>query len=158
MRVLETFYVVAFLGAVALGVWNFRHQLPPYFADLVESTVLGAPAVTRVPDLQVKPSVTAIKSTGRISQKKPSSLDEMGTSVVEINSPAPHFPDTKDLRAGLTGDQIIAEFGQPTARVTTSEDGRLVERYYYLNRERTRLIVANLQNGQVVSADKSPRE
>jgi hypothetical protein len=81
-------------------------------------------------------------------------------AVTEIEAPPPTkppltqmFPTREDFPAGATGDQIRAQFGEPTARVTGTIDGRVSERYYYYNPDRTKLTVARLSGGVIVSPE-----
>jgi hypothetical protein len=75
-------------------------------------------------------------------------------SVTKTEAPlSPAFPAGDDFSAGSTGDQIRAQFGEPTARVTEMIDGRVAERYYYYNRDHTKLTMARLRGGVIVSAE-----
>jgi hypothetical protein len=48
---------------------------------------------------------------------------------------------------------VIAKYGQPIARVSGVEDGRLIERFYFLRPDRTRITIAILRSSVVVSAE-----
>jgi hypothetical protein len=68
---------------------------------------------------------------------------------------APPFPTRDDLPVGATGVQIRAQFGEPAARITETKDGLVFERYYYYNRDHTKLTVARLRGGVIVSAENT---
>lgn len=65
------------------------------------------------------------------------------------------FPTPDDLPVGTTGVQIRARFGEPAARITEAKDGLVFERYYYYNRDHTKLTVARLRGGLIVSAEST---
>jgi hypothetical protein len=68
---------------------------------------------------------------------------------------APPFPTREDLPVGATGVQIRARFGEPEARVTETRDGLVFERYYYYSHDHTKLTVARLRGGVIVSAENT---
>ncbi len=65
------------------------------------------------------------------------------------------FPTRDDLPVGATGVEIRARFGEPAARITETKDGLVFERYYYYNRDHTKLTVARLRGGVIVSAENT---
>jgi hypothetical protein len=78
-------------------------------------------------------------------------------STITVLVPSAHFPTPEELKAGTAGTDIRSQFGEPSARVAGVRDGVLLERYYYLNSERTKVTVATLQNGVLVSAQSQLR-
>jgi hypothetical protein len=78
-------------------------------------------------------------------------------STITVMVPSAHYPKPEELKLGSTGTDIRSQFGEPSARVAGVRDGVLMERYYYLNGDRTLLTVATLQNGLLVSAQSQRR-
>lgn len=67
-----------------------------------------------------------------------------------VSVPAPPQPTTEDLRAltGASRDQVYERMGRPAVRITSSEDGALVETYSFKS-STGRLGSARLVNGTV---------
>lgn len=78
-------------------------------------------------------------------------------STITVLVPSAHYPTPGELKLGSNGAEIRSQFGDPSARVSGVRDGVLLERYYYLNSERTRVTVATFNNGVLVSAQDQPR-
>lgn len=160
MRGMEAFLLTGFLGLVGVGVWNAREWFPDWATKSVASSPtaatktagpLGAKANT-------KPGHAHFKHTvGGGDQLATSDIAVSGfpMSQTEVIVPVPGFPRRKDLRIGTTGAEIRARFGEPNARVTETRGGRVVEQYYYFNRDRTQLTVATLESGILVSAEST---
>lgn len=150
MRGLETLFFAALLGLLGLGAWTFRDWFKAH-------SPISAPAVSTF----TKPTPPAVKSSSSHTKAKVAlDRDFMGlpgsTSVVTVLVPSPRFPEPRDIPTGISGAQILANFGEPSARVTRADQGRLFEQYYYVNQKRTLLTTANLQDGRVVSAREKP--
>lgn len=74
---------------------------------------------------------------------------------VPVGSP---FPTRNDLRVGVTGTQILARYGEPTARVTAMQNGRIIERYISMSIAIAhKLTLATLERGVVASIDGPSR-
>jgi hypothetical protein len=144
---LETLFFTAVLGLAGLGIWNFRHWFVPH----ADSSVATGAAAAQPASVLPKKHLAEIHDKGRRSSGLDDILNSVSTSIVEVSIPRPRFPEAKDLRTGVTGSQIQAEFGEPTVRVTGTKDGLLVQQFYYVNNDHTRVTVANLQDGVVVS-------
>jgi hypothetical protein len=78
-------------------------------------------------------------------------------STITVLVPSSHYPGADDLKLGSTGTEIRSEFGEPSARVSGVRDGYLLERYYYMNNERTRVTIATLKNGVLIGAQTQVR-
>jgi hypothetical protein len=172
MRGIEAVLLVGFLGLVGVGIWNARQWLPVRGTQAAYSTPTNAtpPADSKTADVPGGKK-TAKKSQPRVKRdldndkiiQAPATSDQASAThdVVLADPPKPKgaetfvasvVPTRNDLPAGVTGVQIRSQFGDPTARVTESRDGRLVEQYYYFNRDRTQVTVATLKSGVIVSA------
>jgi hypothetical protein len=143
MRGLEKLFLLLFVALVALGL-NARHWLLPPHRGV---------AVTVEQPSEKHGSKTRSKTLAKGSESLPPEL--LSSTTVDLPVSAP-FPEPKDLPPGMTSEQLRTSFGEPTARVTRPDNGELSERFYYVNKERRVVTVANLQDGVVVSAESKP--
>ncbi len=74
----------------------------------------------------------------------------------QVSAPSPPQPTTQDLRAltGASRDQVFERMGRPAVRITSSEDGKLVETYSFKNSS-GRLGSARLVDGTVTEVRPS---
>jgi hypothetical protein len=145
MRGAESLLLIAFLGLISLGLWNARDWLrSPHFGSSSATTTNPIAAVPTKP-------TKALKSK-KMRGGHPGTFGESVTEV-DVPVPEPRFPEPQDLKSGMTAEQIVGAFGEPTARVTRPEPGDISERLYYVRRDHTRATVANLQSGVLVSAE-----
>ena len=149
MRSFETFLLIVVLGILT---WMFRDRLP------LHSFAYSAPAAAPVP---VLPTNTATNAHVRAG-KHPARVESDGasnvpasTTVVEVVVPKPQFPDATQLKPGMTGGDVRLHFGEPSVRIMTADRGEISERYFYVDKDRSRMTVANLQGGVVVSAESN---
>jgi hypothetical protein len=160
MRGMEVVMIAGLLGLVAAGVWMWGgRRLPEWNSSTVP--VIATAGVAGKPDTKL------VRAPGKHDIDKPSRSTVMSdfkiggfpASKTEVDVPisASPFPNRNDLRPGATGVQIRAKFGEPIARVTAMQGGQLLERYYYVNSDRTKLTMATLEHGVVVSAEAIPR-
>ena len=63
------------------------------------------------------------------------------------------FPTPEALKKGSTASELRSRFGTPTIDIAGTSEGRVLEKYYYLNRERDRLTVITLENGLLISSN-----
>jgi hypothetical protein len=63
------------------------------------------------------------------------------------------FPTSADLKPGTTTTEIRARFGPPSFDIAGSSAGRVLERYYYVDRRLGRLSVVTIENGLLTSVD-----
>jgi hypothetical protein len=168
MRGIEAILLLGFLGLVGIGIWNAREWLP----------LRGTQAAYSAPVKATPPAEAKMGPAGKTAAKKSqprvrrsfdtatdaSAADDQRSATGYVglaDLPKPHAAETllasvvptrNDLPTGATGVQIRSRFGDPTARVTETRDGHLVEQYYYFNRDRTQVTVATLKSGVLVSA------
>jgi hypothetical protein len=63
-------------------------------------------------------------------------------------------PDAgQEIRPGLTGAQLINLFGAPTLRTTETHNQTVIERYIYVDRDRSTATIAVLENGRTVRSE-----
>lgn len=157
MRGIEKLMVAAFLGLVALGLWNIRDWLSQYIPASVAALVTPASELKPAAILVTpnKLAATHRKASPR-TRTKYDDLTADEVTVVDVPYLGQPFPEPKDLPSGITAAEIRAGFGDPAARITVSSGGELIEKYYYLNRERTRYTIASLRDGRVISAASKP--
>ena len=159
MRGIEAALLAGFIGLVVIGIRNAREWLPlrgtqaaysapiystpptPRKVEPREKTAVKKPRVRR--DLDASIEASAISNVVITDAPKPKATEALVASAV---------PTRSDLHTGATGAQIRSQFGDPTARITESKDGRIVEQYYYFNHDRTQVTVATLKAGVIVSA------
>jgi len=154
MRGMEVFVLAGLLGLLAVGVWNARRWLPDWATKpsvAAANKTLPAKVDGKLERGSAKRKLGRVGGSSVLSNFKIGDLPGSKTEVdVPVGSP---FPTRNDLPVGSTGIQIVARYGEPTARVTAMQNGRLIERYYYVNSDRTQLTVATLERGRVVSVD-----
>jgi hypothetical protein len=69
----------------------------------------------------------------------------------------PPVPAPQDLKPGMGRNEIVKTYGPPVLSTTQSSHGILMERYFYLDGNRSKTTVAMMENGRVVSAAEWPR-
>jgi hypothetical protein len=152
---MEVVILAGLLGLVAVGVWTGRAWLPAWASPNV-SAVAGVANLSK-PDAKpaTAPGKRKADKLDRRTIISNFTIGDLPGSRTEVDVPMPGspFPTRTDLYLGATGVQIRAKYGEPTARVTAMQGGRLVERYYYLNNDRTQLTVATLEHGVIVSVE-----
>lgn len=159
MRGMETITLAALLGLVAIGVWQGTKRFPGLFphagpapVSAVDIKALeqlhahsqalkGRPGNRRANERHFSNSVTEL----------PGAID---STVVVVPLPAP--PNESNFRAGITRSQLREQFGDPALDVVARRDGRLIERFYY-NADQGHFVVATLNDGRVVSAERIAR-
>jgi hypothetical protein len=158
MRGMEVLIVAGLLGLVAIGVWNARRWLPDWGSSqpAAASVAVSAKADTKLVGSSGK---RKLDKAGRSSVVSNFTIGDLPASKTEVDVPMPGspFPTRNDLLVGAIGTQILAKYGEPTARVTAMQNAHLIERYYYVNSDRTQLTVATLEHGVVVSVDGPSR-
>ncbi|MGI9074588.1 MAG: hypothetical protein ACR2JB_25465 [Bryobacteraceae bacterium] len=155
---MEVLIIAGLLGLVAVGVWNARRWLPDWASPTAPA--VASSGVVGKPDAKLERASGKRRGdrAGRSSVVSNFTIGDLPGSKTEVDVPmGSPFPTRNDLPIGAAGAQILAKYGEPTARVTAMQNGRLVERYYYVNSERTQLVVATLEHGVVVSVDGPSR-
>lgn len=154
MRGIEKLIMIAFVGLVALGIWNVRGWLSQrlQIATSAFSAPTSKPAVPTI----INPAKKKRSKTRGPGGTKETTVTPDGVTIVDVPYTGLPFPEPKDLPSGITASEIRAGFGDPAAHVTLSSNGQLVERYYYVNQERTRFTIAELQDGRLISASSRP--
>jgi hypothetical protein len=152
MRGIEIMLLAAFAGLVGLGLWNAREWLPQWNPKVVNSAPANASkTVTKVGDtLGANKQRAGKRGNGSGPSDRAVSNIIPGQTIVNV---WPTFPTGADLPVGTSGVRILAKYGEPNARVTEMHAGRLLERYYYFNSDRTQLTVATLEGGVITGAE-----
>lgn len=159
MRGLEGLLLFALLGVIGIAVWQYRPWVPKWSATVPTSETAGesvkkaTKAITDSKHRSRKPERLGRKTAGASTPFD--TLAEANTTVVVV--PLPSIPDSRDLRVGSTRTQIRDKYGEPSLNVAARQNGKLIERYYYLNGDQTRVTVATLQDGTLVSAQTVSR-
>lgn len=163
MRGIEALLLAAFAGLVGVGLWNARHWLPEWNLKTVNSAPADASRIGNAPG---KPEANkpgngkhGLVRNGRLAEKSDAAPGSPAVSETTVDVPRwlPPFPTRADLPIGASGAHIRSKYGEPTARVTETRAGQLVERYYYLNADRTQLTVATLEGGLVTHTESVSR-
>jgi hypothetical protein len=63
------------------------------------------------------------------------------------------FPTPESIGRGSTKTEIRATYGAPTMSIAGTREGRVLESYYYVSSDKTRLTIAHIENGVIVSAE-----
>jgi hypothetical protein len=150
MRAVEALMMALAVAVLGGGIWAVHKWVPrsglSIFRPAASETVKDAKA-PEPPGAKAAPA----------AQKRPAARTRditLPLGAIEVDVPARFpFPSPGDIPAGTTRSQVIATYGEPIARVSGVDDGRLIERYYFLNPDRTRITVATLRNGVVASAE-----
>lgn len=158
MRNAESLLLIAFLALVGLGLWNGKNWLRWDARNWLRSPHIAAAEApkTATPARPLTSAAAAVKSRRKSGERGDGATIFMPSepvSVMDVPAPLPRFPEPRDLKSGMSTEQIVSTFGEPTARVTRPERGEVSEWLYYFNRERTRATVANLHGGVLVSAE-----
>ena len=74
-------------------------------------------------------------------------------TATPVEAPAFRFPTPKNLQVGASSAEIRAAYGEPTMHIAGIRNGRILERYYYVNKDHSQLTVATIENGVVKSAE-----
>jgi len=110
-----------------------------------------APRAANTPAIQPTPNASPPVS----SQPAPNTASQLASnsgSVAPLQASAP-FPTPETLKSGATATDIVARFGPPSFDVAGTRDGRVLETYYYVSHDRSRMTVINLQNGLLTGID-----
>jgi len=91
-------------------------------------------------------------ASNQLASNTASQLASNGGPVAPLQASAP-FPTPETLKSGATATDIVARFGPPSFDVAGTRDGRVLETYYYVSHDRTRMTVINLQNGLLTGID-----
>jgi hypothetical protein len=148
MRAVESIMLLLALAVVGVGIWAVHKWIPQSGLS-----IFGRPASQEVkkPDSPPKPVTLEHKRQAR-------SLHPIDLPIGSIEVSVPlgfAFPSPADLHAGTTRAQLVAKYGEPSARVSGVDDGILVERYYFVSHDRTRITVVTLRSGVITSAESA---
>jgi len=80
-----------------------------------------------------------------------------GEAAVRCCTPPEHpFPTPEIVRKGTTSKELLAAYGEPDFHVAGSSSGKVVEKFYYINSERSQLTLITVENGGLTSASSLP--
>jgi hypothetical protein len=160
MRGLETFMVAGLIGLVGVAVWQGRHWFPALTPSGASSMVSPVSAALAKNAKDHKGLSKLAKNSERRSTFRDAhsgNVAALDGGISEVIVPLPGFPTSKTLAVGTTRSELRERYGVPTLDVSSSRDGSLVERYYYVNPNDAHLTVATLHNGKLVSAETVQR-
>lgn len=159
MRGIESLMLAGLVGLLGVGVWQGRHWLPNLLPSATQSSVapgigskkesegkLAAKKLARTPAKSRKPAVTAAGM-----------LPGVPSTTTTVVVPLPSIPTAGSIKAGTSRTELRARYGDPSLDISARQNGRLVERFYYLSSDETQLTVATLQDGNVTSAETVSR-
>ncbi|HUS08690.1 MAG TPA: hypothetical protein VMZ52_20465 [Bryobacteraceae bacterium] len=105
----------------------------------------GKPAAEPAPPPRPRGSKTrATESEGKSNGVKTLPATPQSASVKE------------EISVGMTRSQVIERLGNPTLRATQTNNGRLLERFIYVDRDRHTITIAVLENGNTVNFESKP--
>ena len=158
--------VIVIGGAVVMYRW-------PGASPLTFNSTRGIAKVEPAPESTEKPADKAAER--KVSRPKATAsavAAQQGRAPNEATSPVPvpvpvqatpapivsskpelPFPTPETLRKGSTASEVRSRFGAPAIDIAGTSEGRVQERYYYLNRDKNRLTVVTLENGILISAN-----
>lgn len=150
MRAVETLMMALVVAVLGVGIWAVYKWVPRSGLSIFRPTSSEAVKVAEPP-----PAKPAPAPKKRVAPAPTANIAiPLGAIDVDVKPGFP-FPSPGDLPAGTTRAQVIARYGEPIARVSGVEDGRLLERYYFLNPDRMRITIAILHGGIVTSAESA---
>jgi hypothetical protein len=149
MRGIESLMMALALGVVGVGLWAVHKWIPQSGLNIFRPT-------SSEPAKLPSPTVAKAERPVRKHTALPTHNLTLPLGVIEVEVPTGFpFPTPADLPAGTTRAQIMAKYGEPTARVSGIDEGRVFERYYFLHRDRKRITIATLRNGVVARAESA---
>jgi hypothetical protein len=146
-------------------------------------SITGVVLITRIIDKQSFASLyrssTAESAPSIVNSKLPDKTDSRGRShtakkgspaeqagELALSSPAAAIntagaSDLKrdypqKIRTGMIRSQLLDEFGAPTMRIIETRNGKVVERFIYIDRTRHTRTVAVLEDGRAVRSNTAP--
>lgn len=156
--------ILMLLAILVVGFWAITRWLAPgSTASSLLSPItsrFGTPAAAKPAENTPKEPTKVRRKHGTSKAGGSAATDSAfpdEPSTITVLVPSAHFPEPEELNMGMTGTEIRSQFGEPSARVSGVRDGALLERYYYLNSDRTRVTVATLNNGVLVGAQSQMR-
>jgi hypothetical protein len=166
MRGIEAVLLLGFIGLVGVGIWNARQWMPVRGTQAAYSAPATAAPSSASKTAEAPKKTAAKKAQPRVQRDLEVAIQDPAPAalVAPAESPKPKKPEAivalvvpsrNDLRPGATGAQVRSKFGDPTARVTETRDGRVVEQYYYFNRDCTQVTMATLKGGVIVSSEST---
>jgi hypothetical protein len=164
MKGKELLMLLAILG---VGLWAITRYIggPGSTAASILAPITSRFGVGAAAKSVARPETKEEGKGGRTKAKRSKASGTVSTddafpdepSTLTVLVPSAHYPTPEELKIGSTGSDIRSEFGEPSARIAGVRDGVLLERYYYLNSDRTRVTVATMKNGLLVSAQSQLR-
>ena len=159
----EVVIILVLLVGGVLVAWNWNGASPLSF-----NSARGVASLAATPEPAAPEPKPAARSTGqkgarsRAADDGPSARGGSSKEVppvfpptimtVEIPADVP-FPTPDTMKIGSTRKELRAAFGDPTMDIAGTRNGRVIERYYYLSRDRNRLTMATVENGIIISAE-----
>lgn len=103
------------------------------------------------------PEEPASPPRSRGSRKTRAAESEAKPNGVESSPATPESARVKqEINVGMTRSQVIERLGNPTLRATQTSNGRLLERFIYVDRDRHTITIAVLENGNTVNFESKP--
>lgn len=157
--------LVATAGLLGVGIWQAHDLLSRSGSRVANSlaALVNMQPVRPAAKPDKEPDHKSAKTKGKLARGHRvglASATELSnlempppeTTVMEVPVGSP-FPDPRKLSKGVTRMQLVEKYGEPTMRASATIQGRLIERYYYVNNGRTKLTVATLEDGLLISAE-----
>jgi len=66
------------------------------------------------------------------------------------------FPTPESLKMDMTAIEVRARFGPPALAIASTSEGRVMERYYYMSRDRSQVTLMTVENGFLRSVRSIP--
>jgi len=165
----ELVLIVSIVVGAALVAYNWSGRSPLTFHSargVVSSEALPVPTPkppskdkasaarshpsSRVQKTEAAPQEATNQAVGEPA-RPPDARDPMCCSSTELP-----FPTPAAVRVGSTSRDIIGRYGDPAFQVTGSSGGGVIEKYFYLKRDRSRLTILIMKNGLLTSASELP--
>jgi hypothetical protein len=153
----ETILIVVILGIGALVAYKFMGLGPVQVRSIPSGSGVNAVKAAPAP----KPA-TSRAAGQKLAEHKAAVAGSSPAAAVPVFPPAVMmvtippdlpFPTPQALKVGSSRAEIRATYGDPAMNIAGIRNGHVLERYYYLNRERSLLTVATVENGTLTAAE-----
>jgi hypothetical protein len=154
-------------GGIVLMMVGFWYLLPQLSGSVPRQFL----SINQTPDQTDKPKPAPTSTTQRqpgsqksrsrsaVDPEQMAALLAVPPAITTVNVPvgSPPPPTARDLKLGMDRSEIERIYGPPTLSTTQAHGGMLLQRYYYLDRAKSRTTVALMENGRVIVAADAPR-
>ena len=152
--------VVVLMGGAFIAYNNLGNSPLAFHSVRGVVNVEPAPTDGKPADKAAKARVPRHSADGAAESKpiadqavSPAAVPPSAAATALPTRPDLPFPVPSTLKTGSTTTEIRATFGAPFINIAGTSDGHVLERFYYVNRDRTQLTVLTMKNGKLASSE-----